>query len=612
MAVRKAASYLHTTNVNDGLDWNRLNLKSVTEENTLDEFLSTAEMAETEFTAERMNVSFVTNTSGIQTTDERLKTEAAQAAHRQQLKIPRRPAWDSSTTPEELDKMERESFLEWRRGLALLQEVDGIVMTPYERNLDFWRQLWRVVERSDVIVQIVDARNPLLFRCEDLEIYVKEVSKSKINIILINKSDFLTHDQRVLWANYFDSIRMKVAFFSAVEETKWLKDKASPEECVSSSITEDNESVKQSRHLEVAEHETVDTNDSDGVDDDEWEDVDDEWVTDSGGDSSDEHEADYVQSGVADNCHYGTASNCPDILTGPQLIELLRTLCLKANRRADVHTVGLVGYPNVGKSSTINTLLEVKKVPVSATPGRTKHFQTLYVDESLILCDCPGLVMPSFVSTKAAMIVSGILPVDHMRDFVPPVTLVCQNICRDELEATYGILLPRPTEHEDTARCPTAYELLTAYATLRGFMTHKGIPDYQRAARYILKDFVTGKLLHCEPPPGVDTDGFKPRTSCVKKEKTHAQPEKHFASSTAGTGMQSDIDKAFFSQMISRAGSHGVRGVVGFTRVEGFTAHHSSDTLQSTVEPSNTKLYKRHNNAKKREKLRRVAGHLDM
>ena len=34
-----------------------------------------------------------------------------------------------------------------------------------------------------------------------------------------------------------------------------------------------------------------------------------------------------------------------------------------------------VGYPNVGKSSTINTLFQGKKVPVSATPGRTKHFQ---------------------------------------------------------------------------------------------------------------------------------------------------------------------------------------------------------------------------------------------
>ena len=49
---------------------------------------------------------------------------------------------------------------------------------------------------SDVIVQIVDARNPLLFRCEDLESYVKEVGKDKVNVILLNKADFLTDEQR--------------------------------------------------------------------------------------------------------------------------------------------------------------------------------------------------------------------------------------------------------------------------------------------------------------------------------------------------------------------------------------------------------------------------------
>ena len=38
-----------------------------------------------------------------------------------------------------------------------------------------------------------------------------------------------------------------------------------------------------------------------------------------------------------------------------------------------------VGYPNVGKSSTINAILQSKKVPVSSTPGRTKHFQVLYI-----------------------------------------------------------------------------------------------------------------------------------------------------------------------------------------------------------------------------------------
>ena len=83
-----------------------------------------------------------------------------------------------------------------------------------------------------------------------------------------------------------------------------------------------------------------------------------------------------------------------------------------------------VGYPNVGKSSTINALLQTKKVPVSATPGRTKHFQTLYLDSDLMLCDCPGLVMPSFVSTKAEMVLNGFLPIDQMRDYVPPVSLV--------------------------------------------------------------------------------------------------------------------------------------------------------------------------------------------
>ena len=49
-----------------------------------------------------------------------------------------------------------------------------------------------------MIVQIVDARNPLLFRCEDLETYVRESSpdNKKLNVILVNKADLLTDEQR--------------------------------------------------------------------------------------------------------------------------------------------------------------------------------------------------------------------------------------------------------------------------------------------------------------------------------------------------------------------------------------------------------------------------------
>ena len=45
---------LHSSEVDDGYEWGRLNLQSVTEESRLDEFLSTAELAGTEFTAGRV------------------------------------------------------------------------------------------------------------------------------------------------------------------------------------------------------------------------------------------------------------------------------------------------------------------------------------------------------------------------------------------------------------------------------------------------------------------------------------------------------------------------------------------------------------------------------
>jgi large subunit GTPase 1 len=38
-----------------------------------------------------------------------------------------------------------------------------LAITPFEKNIDVWRQLWRVIERADVLLQIVDARNPYFY-----------------------------------------------------------------------------------------------------------------------------------------------------------------------------------------------------------------------------------------------------------------------------------------------------------------------------------------------------------------------------------------------------------------------------------------------------------------
>lgn len=83
---------LHTTEVQDGYDWGRLNLQSVTEESSFQEFLSTAELAGTEFQAEKLNIKFVNPRSGIGllSKDERKKAEESHEKHKELLKIPRR------------------------------------------------------------------------------------------------------------------------------------------------------------------------------------------------------------------------------------------------------------------------------------------------------------------------------------------------------------------------------------------------------------------------------------------------------------------------------------------------------------------------------------------
>jgi large subunit GTPase 1 len=231
-------------------------MRSVTEQAALDEFLSTAELAGTDFTAEKMNNVKIIHTDQknpylLSAAEERAAV-GKQKAHKDRLTVPRRPHWDSTTTPEQLDRMERDSLLEWRRGLAELQENNDLLMTPFERNLEVWRQLWRVIERSDLVVQIVDARNPLLFRSEDLERYVKDVDPRKENLLLVNKADMLTLEQRKAWADYFQEAGISYKFFSA-SLAKELNEARDLEETSEEEDEEENQQKAEASASKLAE-----------------------------------------------------------------------------------------------------------------------------------------------------------------------------------------------------------------------------------------------------------------------------------------------------------------------------------------------------------------------
>lgn len=119
-------------------------------------------------------------------------------------------------------------------------------------------------------------------------------------------------------------------------------------------------------------------------------------------------------------------------------------------------------------------------------------------------------MFPNFATTKAELVCNGILPIDQLREFTGPAGLVAKRIPQFFLEALYGMKINiRPLEEGGTGT-PTAEEILSAYAKARGFTrTGQGQPDESRAARYILKDYVNGKLLFCQPPPlDIDPSAF--------------------------------------------------------------------------------------------------------
>ena len=238
-------------------------------------------------------------------------------------------------------------------------------------------------------------------------------------------------------------------------------------------------------------------------------------------------------------------------LTRSQLLDTMLNFAKEKNcepdeRHGNRFQFGMVGFPNVGKSSVINVLVGSSKhthgivrVGVASQPGKTKHFQTLFLPddtphhEEMMLCDCPGLVFPSFVSNTADLIAAGVYPIAQMRDHWPVTRLICQRIPREIINAHYGIKLPVPSElelrkYQGKLPPPTGEEFLTTLCVARGMLAaSSGVPDFTRAARMVIKDYAAGKLLYCHPPPNEqDVDAFYRETIATALHNTRKLREK--------------------------------------------------------------------------------------
>jgi len=281
------------------------------------------------------------------------------------------------------------------------------------------KEFKKVVEAADVIIQVLDARDPLRSRCPQVESAVISAGTSKRLVLLLNKVDLVPRDVVEKWLKYLRNEFPTLAFKASTQNQK--------------------ENLARSK---------IDWNSA-----------------------SDQ----LLQS-----------SQC---LGAETLMKLLGNY----SRSLDVKTairVGVVGFPNVGKSSVINSLKRAQACDTGSVPGMTKQMQEVKLDKNIKMIDSPGIVMSSSVDPVERVLrnctrldlagVEASLVVEH----------ILKRCSVQQIMLQYAV-----PNFKDTS------EFLTMMAQKMGRLKKGGIPDVEKAAFKVVEDWNTGKIRYYTQPP---------------------------------------------------------------------------------------------------------------
>ncbi|XP_068179426.1 guanine nucleotide-binding protein-like 1 [Antennarius striatus] len=395
------------------------------------------------------------------------------------LGFPRRPPWNYEMTRESLLRKEEKSYRDYLEDLNS-RNLPGS-LSHFEHNLETWRQLWRVLEMSDIILLIVDIRHPVLQFPPSLYHYITGELQKQV-VLVLNKIDLCPPPLVIAWKHYMTSQfpHLQIVCFtshpgqpySTVLQKKKMRRKAGWSQAGGPIDI-----------LKACQDITAGI-----VDLSSWEL---KIQRDSAAERSDGEQPDEGESVVVEH----QSDSTMDISSPSQ--ELYKD---------GVLTLGCIGFPNVGKSSVINSLVGRKVVSVSRTPGHTKYFQTYYLTPTVKLCDCPGLVFPSRVN-KQLQILAGIYPVSQLQEPYSSVGYLCERTSfLSVLKLKHPSLLENDC-HEGELRSEdfkwTAWDVCEAWAERRGYKTAKAARnDVYRAANSLLRLAVDGRLCLCLRPPG--------------------------------------------------------------------------------------------------------------
>ncbi|XP_023395133.1 guanine nucleotide-binding protein-like 3-like protein isoform X2 [Loxodonta africana] len=315
----------------------------------------------------------------------------------------------------------REAELKHKRE-EVLQELNTFPQLDDEATRKaYYKEFHKVVEYSDVILEVLDARDPLGCRCFQMEEAVLQAKGSKKLVLVLNKIDLVPKEVVEKWLDYLRNELPTVAFKASTQrQIKNLNRCSVP-------VEQASESLLKSKACFGAEN----------------------------------------------------------------LMRVLGNYCRLGEVRTHIR-VGVVGLPNVGKSSLINSLKRSRACSVGAVPGVTKFMQEVYLDKFIRLLDAPGIVPGP--NSEVGTILRNCIHVQKLTDPVTPVETILQHCNLEEISSYYGISEFQTTEH-----------FLTAVAHRLGKKKKGGIYSQEDAAKAILSDWVSGKISFYTLPPPIHT-----------------------------------------------------------------------------------------------------------
>ncbi|EJD76445.1 hypothetical protein, variant 2 [Loa loa] len=293
------------------------------------------------------------------------------------------------------------------------QSMKNLEEVREKTQKQYANELRETVESADIVIEVLDARDPLGSRSRSVEENILNAGKRLV--LLLNKIDLVPKENVKKWLTYLRQQSPTIAFKASTQE--------------------------QSRNL--------------------------------GRFSS-------------SNLHFST-SKC----VGADLVmKLLLNYCRNKDIKTSIR-VGIVGYPNVGKSSVINSLKRKRVCDVGAVPGITRQVQEVDLDKHIRLLDSPGVILePKGRLDNSEIALKNAIRVESLADPTAPVQAILRRCSRDSLILHYEI-----------PEFKTCDEFLAHIARKGGRLKKGGRPDLNAAARKVLIDWNCGKLRYFTEPP---------------------------------------------------------------------------------------------------------------